>query len=70
MIIMKTSLLTGRSNSRDIDITQEQYDSWRTGRGPLIQDAFPHLSVDDREFLISGSTPEEWAAAFKNLGDE
>jgi hypothetical protein len=32
------------------------------GRGALIQDAMPSLTVDEREFLISGCTPEYWAA--------
>lgn len=70
MLITKMSLLTGRTHAREIDITPEQYDRWRGGYGGMIQDQFPHLSVDDREFLLSGSTPEEWAAAFKNVREE
>jgi hypothetical protein len=30
-------------------------------RGVLIQDAMPHLSPDEREFLMTGITPDEWA---------
>jgi hypothetical protein len=30
-------------------------------RGALIHDAFPYLSVDDREFLLSGMSPEGFA---------
>lgn len=30
-------------------------------QGALIQDAFPNLSIDDREFLMSGMSPEAWA---------
>jgi hypothetical protein len=26
----------------------------------FIQNAMPHLSVDDREFIMTGVTPEEW----------
>lgn len=29
-------------------------------QGVLIQDAFPYLSVDDREFLMSGFGPGEF----------
>jgi len=29
-------------------------------RGALAQNAFKSLSVEDREFLISGSSPEGW----------
>ena len=30
----------------------------------LIQHAYPMLSDDQREFILTGITPEEWAAAF------
>lgn len=32
--------------------------------GALIQDAFDFLSADEREFLISGLTPEEFDISF------
>lgn len=32
--------------------------------GELIQEAFPNMSADDREFLISGTSPEGWAKLF------
>jgi len=38
-------------------------------RGAMMQDAFPFLSADEREFLISGTTPEEWAEMFGNAED-
>lgn len=63
MLITKTSLLTNKQHSREIDITQEQLTHWQEGRG-LIQVLMPHLSADDREFLMTGSTPEEWEASF------
>jgi hypothetical protein len=34
----------------------------RWGRGAFAGDAFPTLSIDVREFLISGLTPDSWAA--------
>jgi hypothetical protein len=63
MLVTKTSLLTNKQHSREIDITQEQLTHWEEGRG-LIQVLMPHLSADDREFLMTGSTPEEWEASF------
>ena len=39
-------------------------DNWRY-RGALIQDAFPDLDADQREFLMTGITPAEWAEMFK-----
>jgi len=42
----------------DLDITEVQLVAWR--QGALIQDVMPHLSADEREFLITGITPAEW----------
>lgn len=38
-------------------------------QGAFIQDAFPELSSDNREFLISGCSPEGWEQMFP-YGDE
>ena len=32
--------------------------------GTLVQVAFPSLSADHREFLMTGITPEKWDAMF------
>lgn len=65
--VTKVSNLTNAKNTRKVNITQEEYDNYfnlpRKER-PLIQNAFPKLSKDDREFLLSGITPEEWDAEF------
>jgi|694.fasta_scaffold135512_5 hypothetical protein len=34
--------------------------------GKFIQDAMPSVSRDDREFLISGMSPEGWEENFKD----
>ena len=65
MIFVRKSILTGIVRSLDLDVSYEQYQ--RYDNGWYVQDAFPHLSADDREFLISGVTAEEWSNAF---GDE
>jgi len=33
-------------------------------QGAFIQDAFPGMSADDREFLMSGMSKEGWDATF------
>ncbi len=59
MIIMeKVSPVTGKSNTMAINATPEQVEAWVNGT--LIQDAMPNASVDEREFCISGCTPECW----------
>jgi hypothetical protein len=46
----------------DLDVTQEQLDDWKSGT--LIQNAMPQLSPDEREFLMTGVTKEEWDETF------
>ena len=60
MIVIRTSILSGITRTKEFDITEEQYNAWQGGA--LIQNVLPHLSDDDREFLISGATAEEWDA--------
>lgn len=62
MRIERVSPLTGQINVRDIDVDQCQLDLWR--RGMRIQDAMPDLSADDREFIMTGFTPEDWETMF------
>tara|TARA_R100001126_G_C4844936_1_gene158907 strand:- start:360 stop:554 length:195 start_codon:yes stop_codon:yes gene_type:complete len=50
--------MTGEKNTMLLPVTNEQIDRWQNGE--LIQNVFPHLSPSEREFLISGVTPEEW----------
>ena len=37
---------------------------WRYNEGLLMQDAFPTLNADEREFLISGTLPDEFNEMF------
>jgi hypothetical protein len=55
-------MMTGSVNTLDIPVTQSQIDAWQGGL--LIQEAMPHLSADDREFLMTGITPQVWDAEF------
>ena len=67
MLITKESALSGKLVTKDIMVTQEQIDAWKAGM--LIQDAMPSVSADDREFLMTGVTPEEWNGVFPH-GDD
>ena len=58
MEIYRFSPVTGQLNVRQINCTQEQYDAWQNGT--LIQNAMPSISKEDREFIISGCTPDDW----------
>lgn len=64
MIVQRRSIISGQVNTMNIDCTEEQLN--RHKMGELVQDVFPNLSVEEREFLISGVTPEEWNATFED----
>ena len=62
----KTSVHTG-DNSMVLPISiQEMSDGWFlwVQSGYLIQDAFPRLDPEQRDFLITGWTPEDVKKAF------
>lgn len=42
----------------------------QNGGGLMAQEAFPNLSAADREFLISGISPEGWALMSANMDEE
>jgi hypothetical protein len=69
MEIVRQSQLSGSINVMEIDITEEQLERVENRRinGELIQNIVPNLSKEDREFLISGITPEEWELAFADM---
>jgi hypothetical protein len=66
MIVERQSIVSGKVNKMDIDITSEQLFDFMNGKLGLAQEAFPHLSVDEREFIISGIHPTEWYELFGN----
>ena len=71
MIIEKTSILTGRKSVMEIDISENLYNLWVEEQGKTsIQNLFPDLTDDEREFLISGITPEEWATYIGDIDDD
>ena len=62
MTITKTSPLSGNTNTMDIEVSVEQIAAWQGGE--LIQRAMPNLTADEREFIKTGITPEEWEEVF------
>lgn len=62
MFVTKTSIISGVEHTREIDITLAQLHRWMAGENLHV--VAPHLDSDDREYIISGSTPDEWAELF------
>jgi len=62
MQLTRKSQLTGITRTKEINVTEEQVLAWE--QGALIQNAMPHLCADDREFVKTGITGEEWDQLF------
>lgn len=68
MFLTKTSILTGKSHRVYIPISEEEYElgmAERRTKGKNIQDVFPQLSSECREFIMTGITAQEWKEAFQ-----
>jgi hypothetical protein len=63
MKITRKSAVSGTERTLDLDVSVDQMSMYLAGA--LIQDAFPHLPKDQREFIKSGITQDEWDAIFK-----
>ena len=67
--VSNQSMLTGLFNVQDWDIPYTTflrgYEEWLAGK--YIQDAMPFLNDNQREFVMSGITEEEWDSEFKDM---
>lgn len=64
MKLTRISMFSGKEHTLDLPITQCQLEEWINGA--LIQDVMPNLTSDQREFILTGVTAEEWDEAFKD----
>jgi len=66
MTIARQSPFTGKVSSMTLPISEDEFNrcanDWQSGT--LIQNAFPMLNADQREFVKTGITPEEWNEMF------
>ena len=67
--VTRQSVITKKINTMELPITQEHLDLYETVGDMLIQDAFPNLDKEQREFLLSGITPQEWNDTFGEEDD-
>lgn len=68
MKVTRKSLFTGKLHTMELAVNPLDLDAYHAGTAN-IQDVFPHLSDEQREFIKSGITPEEWAVYIKIGGD-
>lgn len=67
--VTRKSLASGVVRTLELDISAEDLAKWEKGEG-LIQNLFPNLTPDEREFIMTGVTKEEWDDAFKEEAPE
>ena len=68
--VTRQSVITKKINTMELPITQEHLDIYETVGDILIQDAFPNLDAEQREFILTGITPQEWNDTFGGDEDE
>jgi hypothetical protein len=60
------SMFSSKENTMCLSLDMDQLSKYNNGA--LIQNAFPHLTASEREFLKSGTTQEEWDCIFDEVG--
>lgn len=68
MQITRTSMLTGITRTVDMPVTLEQLQQYEMGEQP-IQRLMPNLDDNQREFIMTGITEDEWDNLFSNQED-
>lgn len=61
--VTKKSPFTGKENTMSIVLDLNDLRNWES-RNLLIQEALPYLTPEEREFIMTGYTPEDWKAIF------
>ena len=67
MTITRKSPLTGITRTKEIDVTIDQILAWEMGE--LVQNAMPHLSADDREFIKTGIEMSKYKLTYDQFKD-
>ena len=62
MEITRRSQLSGITRTMSLPVSQAQLDTWKAGA--LAQNVFTNLTPDEREFVMTGITAQEWEEAF------
>lgn len=71
MKVTKTSPISGKEHTLEIDVTEEQLRELYSGdkRRRPVQAIYPNLTAGEREFLLTGITEEEWEELFGRKED-
>lgn len=65
MKVTRVSDWSGKERTLDLDITTEELAAFNAGE--LVQRAFPRLTEDEREFVLTGMTHDEWEEMIRDF---
>jgi len=68
MLITRKSMASGIERTLDLPVTEQQMAEYQNGA--LVQVAFPQLTPDQREFILTGMSPEEWDEMCADIEDD
>ena len=66
--ITKSGICTVTNKEYSVTCKMKDYEDWIAGK--YIQDAMPYLTDDQRGFMITGFTPDEWNEIFSEDDDD
>ena len=69
VFVARRSLITGKLHTMAFAVDYTHLVNWLQARAigertTLVQDEFPHLNDEEREFLLTGITGQEWNTTF------
>lgn len=65
IVITQKSMIDGKTRSMELNVTKPQLDEYYGKKSRrLIQHIMPDLTDDEREFIMTGITPEQWDKTF------
>jgi len=64
ILLSKRDPFTGKAHSMVLDISSAQLDEAYSKNGRCIQDIAPHLTPDEREFILTGIVSKTWDSIF------
>lgn len=70
MIISQRSQISGIVHHMEIDVHPNRLELFYHNKLGHVQDAFPNLTAEEREFIITGITPTEWNEMFSEEEEE
>lgn len=65
MKVTRKSAISGKQRTKDIPVNPNDWIEYNMGY-VSIDESMPYLTAEDREFILSGTTPDEWQLAFSS----